>query len=275
MILYFFDGLKESIRETESESFWLENPESQNHFFNSRNYGLAVFETCRTYHRSQVFGLEEHLSRLFLSAEILKMQKNFSREKILAGMEKVAKKIFAPELGNPPADFWIRIFLTESFFWISAEPLPDFDLQNYENGVEVQDATFVRPFAEAKYPSPAYLFFSKSQRKNVFETLFFDPENNLLEANHSNVFAVFGQKICTPKKNVLPGITRQKVLEIFPNIEQIPISREKLKTASEIFLTATSTEVVPVRKWGDWSGGNFEVSAEIRKKFRAEVFKKV
>ena len=72
------------------------------------------------------------------------------------------------------------------------------------------------------------------------------------EGAASNIFAVIDGLLITPPKGstILPGITRDVILEIaeknnMPYAEEI-ISLDALKTASEIWLTSSTREIIPV-----------------------------
>ena len=72
------------------------------------------------------------------------------------------------------------------------------------------------------------------------------------EGAASNIFAVVDDILLTPPKNreILPGITRDVILELaekqrIPYAEQ-RISQEALKSASEIWLTSSTREIIPV-----------------------------
>jgi len=233
------------------------------HFFQIKNYGTAVFETWRTYFETEIFALPEHVNRWFSSAKILKIDLPFSKKIIADSCRSTAK--FAK---IPGSNLRGNLFGTENFFWISVKKLDSPAENFYREGVEIVDEVFERQFSQAKTPSPAYNFFEKSRVPEIFETIFFDTKNMLREGNISNVFAVFDGKIHTPPaKNVLPGITREKVLELAPVITR-EITRDELRDADEIFLTNTSREIVPVRKWNDWKNDNFVIATMIREKFR-------
>lgn len=73
----------------------------------------------------------------------------------------------------------------------------------------------------------------------------------LVEASHSNVFVVIDGKLRThPLDNVLPGITRGVIVrrahELGIELEQAPIPWDAFETYTEMFVTATTTEVMPV-----------------------------
>jgi D-alanine transaminase len=72
------------------------------------------------------------------------------------------------------------------------------------------------------------------------------------EGAASNLFAVIDGILITPKKTteILPGITRQVILELansngFQLSEEV-ISVDALHTASEIWITSSTREIVPV-----------------------------
>jgi D-alanine transaminase len=72
------------------------------------------------------------------------------------------------------------------------------------------------------------------------------------EGAASNVFAVLEDVIVTPPKGpaLLPGITRDLVLELLVaedvSYREAPISERELRAASEIWVTSSSKEVLPV-----------------------------
>ncbi|MDH3324637.1 MAG: aminotransferase class IV, partial [Candidatus Peregrinibacteria bacterium] len=183
--------------------------QNSDHFFDIRSIGTSVFESIRTYNTINIFAAKEHIQRLLCSAKILQISHSFSAQSILKVVEKVVQNSLISK-----KDLRINIFLTKDFFWVLSKELilPPKDF--YSSGIEICDETFERPFPEAKYPNPIYSFFDKKRPANCFETIFFNKNGFLREGNISNVFAVFGDKIVTPSKGILPGITRQKVLEL-------------------------------------------------------------
>lgn len=91
-------------------------------------------------------------------------------------------------------------------------------------------------------------------------------EGVALEGSHANLFALLdGTLVTHPLTNhILPGVTRSLVLELAAGagmrVEQRPIFVEELKSAEEVFLTGTTTEVRPIvqvdgRPVGDGSVG--------------------
>ena len=74
----------------------------------------------------------------------------------------------------------------------------------------------------------------------------------VLEGSHTSIFGVIGGEVRTaPLSNlILPGITREIVVELC-HANDIPLreeamSEEELRHADELFLTGTTTEVLPI-----------------------------
>jgi D-alanine transaminase len=74
----------------------------------------------------------------------------------------------------------------------------------------------------------------------------------VLEGSHTNVFGVVGSVVRTaPLSNlILPGITRELVIEAAERdgirVVLEPLTEEELRSADELFITGTTTEVVPI-----------------------------
>ncbi len=260
-------------------------------FSDSVQFGQAVFETLRTYDGDRVFVVEEHLDRLFESARILKLNfketvyaqnlsvspvvepalfikgsENLLREKIFTCLQELVDKNKIPG-----KDLRIKIFLAEDFFWIRSQVLDEMSDEFYDQGVVVDDMIFERTFPRAKWINPAYPYFQKIRPEGIFETICFTEAGFLREGTISNVFMVSDGVVTTPEKNILLGVTRQKVIETAERLgyktEEREIGQEELQSADEIFLTCTSKEVIPVRQWGDWQSQGFCIAKKLRERF--------
>ncbi|GEM_PF-1741235 len=258
---FFLNGLK-----TEGAVLPLEDPAVE--------FGRVVFETFRTYELSTIFAQEEHLDRLLASAEMLALDLSPVKAKFPATpLRDVLRKALQEAVNHtaPKQDLRIKLSLSEHNFWIKVQDLAPAQESWYEKGVEIIDAEFERPFAEAKYTSWVYPYFAQKQPTDVFETIFFDRDKNLREGNISNVFGVFGNIIATSDKNILKGVTRSHVIECAQEagfqLQLREVSWAELLKADEIFLTNTSKEVLPVGKWGSWTRSVFPVAKTLRTYF--------
>lgn len=238
-------------------------------FFDFAQFGYSVFETFRTYNSTHIFAKELHLERLFNSLEILKFSKSQDlklKQEFSENLDLLVKKN-----SKKGKNLRIKVFLCENFYWIRSQFLEDFPEKYYQRGVEICDQIYERAFAQAKYANPAYALFCKKQPKNCFETIFFNEAGYLREGNISNVFTIFNKKIKTPSKNILLGITREKILKLAYDqgfeIEEGEVHKTEMKEATALFLTNTTKEVLPVKKWGNWKGCDFSVAHLLRKNF--------
>ncbi|MCF7812583.1 aminotransferase class IV [Candidatus Gracilibacteria bacterium] len=229
-------------------------------------FARSVFETLRTYN-GKIFALQEHLDRLWQSAQLLDISLPASKKIITEALQECAKcnNIAKSELR-------LKVLLKKEYFWIRSGKIIPLPASTYKKGVEVCDATFDRPFARAKYSSPAYEKFRALQEGHeFFETLLFDTDGFLREGNISNVFALFGKTIVTPEEKILLGVTREKTLSLMKS-EKIPfelrdIHREELHEADEIFLTNTTKEIIPVSQWGTWRAQSLNTAKKLRELF--------
>jgi len=79
---------------------------------------------------------------------------------------------------------------------------------------------------------------------NAVDVLFYT--DKISEASRANLFFVKGDRIFTPASDILKGITRKKVLAMFPEIRIEDIEAEKLYYFDEMFMTSTTRDVSPV-----------------------------
>ncbi len=90
------------------------------------------------------------------------------------------------------------------------------------------------------------------------------------EGSHSNVFAVLDGELRTyPRCNyILPGITRANVLELAAELgipaSETPLLEEEVRHAEEIFVTAITTDVMPIVRVNGAPVGSAEPGPETR-----------
>jgi branched-chain amino acid aminotransferase len=82
-----------------------------------------------------------------------------------------------------------------------------------------------------------------------------DAEGNLVEGPGFNIFARCGDRVITPARGVLEGVTRATVLELLA-AEKLQVAAEALpaataQAADEVFITSTAGGVMPVTRISD------------------------
>jgi len=224
-------------------------------------YGAGLFETMRAY-GGVVFRIEDHLERLFSSAETLGVAHQYSKEYL---KEAVYKILDANEL----SDARIRLTLSagaisqaagkpKATLLISAAKLQAYPAEYYRRGVLVVLCPFRQnvtdPTCGHKTTSyfPRMLALRQAHEKRAAEALWFTTDGRLAEGCISNVFLVKDSTLLTPAANtpVLAGIARKTVCEIARNnnmnLIEKDLSIDDLLGADEIFLTNVIMQIMPV-----------------------------
>ena len=104
------------------------------------------------------------------------------------------------------------------------------------------------------------------------EAIMLNTDGHVSEGTGENIFFVYGNTIATPtlESNVLPGITRQTVIdlaqeELGMKIVERPVDRSELYTAEEIFLSGTAAHIQGVGSVDHRKVGNGAVGPVTRK----------
>jgi D-alanine transaminase len=140
--------------------------------------------------------------------------------------------------------------------YAAAQAYPRHPDARYESGVEavlVDDQRWKRRDIKSIALLPNVLANQRAHERGAFEALFVE-DGHVLEGSHSNLFAVDGGVAITHPlgQEILPGITRSVVLELAAGagvaVREEPLPVERLASFSELFLTGTTTEVMPVTR---------------------------
>jgi branched-chain amino acid aminotransferase len=222
----------------------------------------GVYEGLRTYDGDRLFVLERHFERA----------KRGCRMRGLPDFDPMAvRRALSHLLAKHPGNLRVRIdFLPapaealggKGVILLGVRPLilPSEDL--YRLGVGVQPMTDLsRDDPEVKGADFA------SQRhahewdtRDNYEPILTTPEGELLEGVMSNFFAVQGRTLRTAGGGVLPGITRQVVLELARDLGldtlERAVSLGEVGEIDEACLTSSVRGVVPIVRISDHSVGN-------------------
>jgi D-alanine transaminase len=96
------------------------------------------------------------------------------------------------------------------------------------------------------------LAMQAAKEAGCLEALFYLPDGTLTEGSHTSFFGVLdGTVLTAPNSNaILPGITRGLVLRLASRagiaVREAVLRRADLERVSELFLTGTTSEVLPV-----------------------------
>jgi len=239
------------------------------------HYGTSVFEGVRCYDTEigpAIFRHQDHIDRLFRSAEAYFMEIPYSREQIRAAtLELIAR--------NGLRSCYIRPIAYRGYGSMGLFPLTiDVDLtiavwewglylgeDGKRDGVRAKISSWRRispetliPYAKAggQYLN-SILAKVEAHKAGYDEALLLDHVGNVCEGTGENIFVVRDGVISTPPmtSSILEGISRDSIIKIAADMGHEIVVREiaadELPIADEIFLTGTAAEMVPVRELDD------------------------
>jgi D-alanine transaminase len=96
------------------------------------------------------------------------------------------------------------------------------------------------------------LAMQAARQAGAVEALLYLPDGRITEGSHSSLFGVKGGTLVTAANgpDVLPGVTRNLLIELAGRsgvaVEERMLHRDELARVEELFLTGTTSEVLPV-----------------------------
>ena len=220
-------------------------------------FGDGVYEVIPSY-AGHFFRLQDHLDRLKASMSRIRLEFDYDLEKWL--------EILTPLL-DKTKDQYIYLQITRGVsptrdHAFPKDPVPTVfamcsDIKPFagvETGVKVltiEDSRWEMCDVKATTLLANVLLRQKAIEQGCAEAIL-HKQGYVTEGAASNLFAIIDGILITPEKTaeILPGITRQVILELaeknnFKVSEEI-ISLEALQTASEIWITSSTREIIPV-----------------------------
>lgn len=223
-------------------------------------FGDGVYEVIRTY-RGRPFAVDEHLTRLERSAQALQLSLGPSRAQWIVLIEEGLRLSGLPEAkiylqitrGQAPRDHPFPPSLPPTTV-LTFRELHPLDVSIRQAGVRailLEDIRWGRCDIKSVNLLANVLARQQAKDAGAFEAILLR-DGEVTEGSVSNVMVVRNGTIQTAPEGprILSGVTRAKVLELAKK-EGIPVAetifrREDLLGASEVFLTGTTVEVLPV-----------------------------
>ncbi|ERG98654.1 MAG: branched-chain amino acid aminotransferase, group I [Haloquadratum sp. J07HQX50] len=259
------------------------------------HYGSGVFEGVRCYDTENgpaLFRWEEHLNRLYQSAQPYDMEIPYSRAELteatieLLRREELRSCYIRPiafygygSLGVSPKENPVNVTIAA---WPWGAYLGEEALQN---GVEVMISSW-RKHHSSQIPTNAkttglyvnsILAGEEARRNGYTEAIVLNKSGEVAEGPGENLFMIRDGEIYTPglAESILDGITRSTVIELarergYTVHERATISRGELNTADELFFSGTAAEVTPIRKVDNveiGSGSRGPITEELQQAF--------
>ncbi len=227
--------------------------------------GYSAFEALRTYDR-RPFHLDEHLKRLYHSAELIELEIPWPTTFIADVIHETIGR-------NSYRHAAIRLLVTggesedsitptgQPTLVVMITPLGERDKQRFARGIKLITTRLRREAPEAKTTNymAAVRALKEAARRDAADALFVNESGQVLEGTRSNFFIFRGDTLVTPREGVLYGITRNVVLQLARGrftVEERPILLDELRLTEEAFTTSSSKEITPVVQVDDLLIGN-------------------
>jgi branched-chain amino acid aminotransferase len=234
------------------------------------NYGSSVFEGIRCYSLPSgpaIFRANEHIQRLIDSAKIYRIDVDFTRDEIVAGMVETIKNngvwpcYIRPIILRGYGEAGVNPFNSPTEVYICNYPWGKYLGSDAEQGVDVCVSSWTR-IAPNTLPAMAksganymnsQLIKMEAIINGYAEGIALDANGLVSEGSGENLFVI-----------------RNDVLQTAP----LGIPREMLYIADEVFFTGTAAEITPIRSVDKISVGKGTigpVTKAIQKEFYAIV----
>lgn len=229
-------------------------------------YGDGVFEGIRAY-GGRVFRLEDHVRRLFDSAQAILLSIPMSQEEMCSAILETLRR-------NNLRDAYIRPIVSRGYGDLGLDPNKCKKAtviiiaiewgamygNLYEVGLTAISVAVRRNSPDSLPPNIKSLNYLnnilakiEANIKGGNEAIILDSRGLVSEGSGDNIFVIKNGKVYTPYTiNNLKGITREAVIDAAAtrgyNILERDMGLFDLYTADEVFVTGTAAEVAPVTR---------------------------
>jgi branched-chain amino acid aminotransferase len=274
---------------------WIAWEEARIHVLShSVQFGSSLFEGIRCYATPQgaaIFRLHDHLRRLEDGCRLFRIPVRHTAAELAEGCRAVVRR-------NGLRECYLRPMVVRGYGNIgmvgSASPTETYLVcwpwgtylgeGALENGVDVCVSSWARvhPNTIPAMAKAAGNYLSSQLAKmealanGYAEAIALGPAGLVSEGTGQNLFLVRNGVLVTPEMDgtLLPGITRDSVLALAREagipVREMPVPREMLYSADELFFTGTAAEVTPIRSVDRIpvrSGGMGPVTRELQRRF--------
>lgn len=216
--------------------------------------GKSLYEVIRIVDSRPLF-LERHLCRLENSARVAGLELWIPMEDIKTSIIELIH-INRCSAGNMKLVFNYGEHENNFLMYFIKYHYPD--IEEYRKGVDT-----LLFFGERENPNAKIIDMDFRKRidarikeKSVFEAILVDRNGNITEGSRSNIFFIKDRELITaPVEQVLPGTTRQVIMEIAleMGIDAVEkkVNYRDIDKFDAVFISGTSPKVLPVRSIDD------------------------
>ncbi|WP_097129433.1 aminotransferase class IV [Spirosoma fluviale] len=250
-----------------------------------RGYGL--FDYFLTYN-GRPFQWDWYWARFQNSASRMHLKLPLGKDETYAIVTKLVERsneAIRKSGTATPTDVGIRFVLTGGYsadsisvekpnLLIMAEMIHPVPVIQYEQGIKVILDEYVREMAEVKSTDyKRVILMAEAIRAARASDILYQKGGEISELSRSNFFIVKGEKISTPDRHILHGITRKTIMQIAQNdfeVEERPVLLSELYDADEAFTTSSTKKILPITQIGELTIGDGHVGP--KSKFLLERF---
>ena len=220
--------------------------------------GYALFDYLKVVNGVPLY-VEDHLDRLFHSAQQLHLPLTQTREALKDIIRQLMERNNLPQSG-------IRITLTGGYspdgysvaapnLIIGQSPLQLPTAEAVQRGIKLMAQLHQRQLPHVKTTDYVMAIWLQPKLKEAgADDILYYNANSITECPRANLFMVKEGKLITPAHNILKGVIRKQVLQLAADIlpvEERDISLQELKSAEEVFITSTTKQILPVNQVDD------------------------
>ncbi len=235
------------------------------------HYGLGAFEGIRCYSTPKgpaIFKLDDHVNRLFQSAQVFLLKIPYTRQEIKKAIletikaNKVKECYIRPlvyigygSMGLYPKGCPISVAIA---VWPWGAYLGEDGLKN---GIRVKVSSFIKNHVNSNMSRGkicGYYVNSQIAKKEAIscgydEALLLDTEGYVSEGSGENIFIARNNTLkTTPLTSILEGITRDSILVIAKDLGietlETRFTRDEVYISDEAFFSGTAAEITPIRE---------------------------
>lgn len=211
-----------------------------------------IYEVLRVIDGKGLF-VKEHFDRMENSFKLINKKIPLSYEYICTTINSLIKSKNGMD-GNVKLTYDIETEEFKAFYIEHFYPTEEM----YRDGVKVIFYFGERENPNAKIVNDDFRNKVTEQIKinNAYEAILIDRNGNITEGSKSNIFMVKdGMLMTSPTKAVLPGVTRQKIIEVAEKLnitfKEVEYKYSDVEKLDAMFISGTSPQVLPISCVGD------------------------
>ncbi len=219
------------------------------------NEGISIYEVLRLIKNHLLF-IEDHLDRLEVSVKLAGLDAFHSRKELTEMITRLPV-LNDTIYGNVKIVYnYRKCIKNHSVVYFVSTKYPSED--DFKKGVNVITYPFTREDPNKKIWLPDFRAATDEiiKQKKIWEVLIVNGKNHVTEASRANFFVIKdGVVITAPVDTVLAGVTRKHVINICRqqkiSILEKPVPKNALGEYDSVFLTSTSSNILPVARIDD------------------------